>query len=144
MNITPKDQELLALLKVNAREPISSIARKLGISRTTVQDRLTRLEQSGVIAGYSLRLSSDYEKSGIRAFVTVSVEPRRATDVGRALAKLPQIETLHTVSGKYDMIALVRTAHAEDMDDLLDLVGEIPGVLKTESAIILSTKLDRK
>ena len=142
--LTPKDEELIALLKVNAREPVAALARKLGLSRTTVQDRLKRLEDNGTIAGYALRLSQDVEKGGIKAYVTVEVEPRRSIDVSRALLKLPQVETLHTVSGKYDLIALVHTGSAEDMDKMLDHVGLIPGVTGTESAIILSTKLDRR
>jgi DNA-binding Lrp family transcriptional regulator len=144
MNLTVKDYELLALLKANAREPVTALARKLGISRTTVQDRLTRLEQNGVIAGYAVRISGEAEKGGIRAYVTVAAEPRRAPDVVRALMKMTQIETLHTVSGKFDIMALVKTANAEDMDRMLDHVGAIPGVIRTESAIVLSTKLDRR
>jgi DNA-binding Lrp family transcriptional regulator len=143
-HVTPKDDELLALLRVNAREPVAALARKLGLSRTTVQDRLKRLEQAGIIAGYAVRLAEDVEKGGIRAYVTVEVEPRRAIDVARALQKMPQVETLHTVSGKYDMIAMVRTKSAEDMDRMLDAVGAINGVTGTESAVILSTKLDRR
>lgn len=144
MNITQKDQELIALLKVNAREPVASLGRKLGISRTTVQDRLKRLEDNGVIASYTVRLAEDVEKGGIRAFVTVEVEPKRSVEVARALAKFPQIEMLHTVSGKVDLIALVRTQSAEEMDRMLDQVGVVPGVTGTELAIILSTKLDRR
>ncbi len=144
MQITAKDRELLALLRVNAREPVASLARKLGTSRTTIQDRLARLEKSGAIAGYSVRLSDEIEKGGIRAHVNIAAEPRRAVDVARALMKMPDIEMLHTVSGKFDIIALVRTAHAEDMDRMLDQVGAIPGVLRIETAIVLSTKLDRR
>ena len=144
MQITPKDEELLALLRLNARTPVAVLARRLKLSRTTVQDRLKRLEENGVIAGYALRLSSEIEKGGIRAFVTIEVEPRRAVDVGHAMQRMPQIETLHTVSGKVDLIALVKTQSAEDMDKVLDHIGEIPGVTGTESAIILSTKLDRR
>lgn len=144
LSLTPKDEELIALLRVNARESVAALARKLGLSRTTVQDRLRRLEQQGVIAGYQLKLVESHGNSGIRAYVTVEVEPRRTQEVSRALAKLPQVETLHSVSGKYDLIALMRTASAQDMDKVLDEVGAIPGVTNTESAIILSTKLDRR
>jgi DNA-binding Lrp family transcriptional regulator len=142
--LTPKDQDLIALLRVNAREPVSALARKLGLSRTTVQDRLRRLEQSGIIAGYQLRLSESTEPEGIRAFVTMEVEPRRTHEVARALQKMPQVEALYSVSGKYDLIALVRTTSAQDMDKLLDLAGAVPGVTGTESAVILSTKIDRR
>jgi DNA-binding Lrp family transcriptional regulator len=101
--LTPKDQDLIALLRVNAREPVSALARKLGLSRTTVQDRLRRLEQSGIIAGYQLRLSESTEPDGIRAFVTMEVEPRRTHEVARVLQKMPQVEALYSVSGKYDL-----------------------------------------
>ena len=144
MNLTPKDQELIALLKLNAREPVAVLGRKLGLSRTTVQDRLKRLEGQGVIAGYTVRLAEAVERGGIRAYVTVEVEPKRSVEVARALAKIPQVETLHTVSGKVDLIALVRTQSAEEMDKMLDHMGQVPGVTGTESAIVLSTKLDRR
>ncbi|MGE0210931.1 MAG: Lrp/AsnC family transcriptional regulator [Parvibaculaceae bacterium] len=141
---TRKDEELIALLRINAREPVASLARKLGLSRSTVQDRLKRLESDGTIAGYFVRLSEEVRRGGIRSWVTLEIEPRRSADVTRALMKLPQIETLHTVSGKFDCVALVRASSAEEMDKLLDHVGLIPGVTRTESAVILSTKLDRR
>lgn len=142
--ITAKDEELIALLKVDAREPVASLARKLGLSRTTVQDRLRRLESAGVIAGYSLKLSREIDQGGMRALVTLSVEPRRQIEVGKSLARFAQIETLHTVSGKYDLVAQVRTNTSEDMDRLIDDIGVIPGITRIETAVILSTKLDRR
>lgn len=142
--LSDKDRELIALLRVNAREPVASLARKLSISRTTVQDRLRRLEQTKVIEGYALKLSDDATLIGLKAFVTVEVEPRRTQDVTRALAKVPQLLSLHTVSGKFDLIALVGAANADELDVVLDRIGEVPGVTGTESAIILSTKLDRR
>ena len=142
--ISAKDEELIALLRVDAREPVASLARKLGLSRTTVQDRLKRLEDTGIIAGYSLKLSREIDKGGIRALVTISVEPRRQIEVARLLTRFPQIETLHTVSGKYDLVAMVKTGSAEAADKLIDELGLIPGVIRTETAVILSTKLDRR
>lgn len=142
--LTRKDEDLIALLKLNAREPVASLARKLGLSRTTVQDRLKRLEEQKIIEGYSVKLSSQVDRGGIRAYVSLEVEPRRAVDVNGALAAIPQIEALYSVSGKFDIIALVLTRSAEDIDRLLDEIGQISGVTRTESAVILSTKLDRR
>jgi len=144
VQITPKDEELLALLKACSREPVASLARKLGLSRTTVQDRLSRLEESGVIAAYTIRLARETEQGGMRAFVTLAVEPRRQIEVGKHLSRFPQIETLHTVSGKFDLIALARTDTSEAMDRLIDAIGQISGVTKIETSVILSTKLDRR
>jgi DNA-binding Lrp family transcriptional regulator len=142
--ITPKDEELIALLKSDSREPVASLARKLGLSRTTVQDRLRRLEDAGVIAAYTIRLARDMDQGGMRAFVTLAVEPRRQVEVGKQLARFPQIETLQTVSGKFDLIAQVKTGSSEAMDRLIDSIGQIPGVTRIETSVILSTKLDRR
>ena len=142
--LTVKDEELINVLRANAREPVASLARKLGVSRTTVQDRLKRLEEQGVIAGYTVKLAKEQIAKGIAALVTISVEPRRQVEVAKILAKFTQIETLHTVSGKIDLIAMVRTATSEDMDKVIDQIGVISGVTEIETAVILSTKVDRR
>ena len=142
--LSDKDRELIALLQNNAREPVASLARKLKVSRTTVQDRLRRLEQSKVIEGYALKLTDNTAVAGIKAFVTIEVEPRRTQEVIRALVKLPQIDSLHSVSGKFDLIARLGTGSSDELDGLLDRIGQVPGVTGTESAIILSTKLARR
>jgi DNA-binding Lrp family transcriptional regulator len=142
--MTDKDEDLLGLLKLNAREPIAALARKLGVSRTTIQDRLKRLEESGVISGYAVRLGKAARAPGISALVTLGVEPRQQIDVAKMIGTYPQVETLHTVSGKFDLVAMVKTETAEDMDKLIDKIGQLKGVSDIETAVILSTKLDRR
>ena len=142
--MTGKDDDLLGLLRLNAREPVASLARKLKVSRTTIQDRLRRLEQNGVIEGYSVRLGKTAKEPGISAFVTVYVEPRQAAEVAKAMAAVPQVETLYTVSGKFDLVAMVKAKESEDMDRLLDRISDMKGVTDIETAVILSTKLDRR
>lgn len=142
--LADKDDALLALLRLNAREPVASLARKLGLSRTTVQDRLRKLEASGVIAGYGVKLGAQTRNAGISALVTLAVEPKRQVDVAKTIGKFPQVETLHTVSGKFDLVAVVKTPSAEAMDKLIDDLGIISGVTEIETAVILSTKVDRR
>ena len=144
MRVTEKDEELIALLQTNARMPVSELARRLGVSRTTIQDRLRRLEISGVITGYGVRLANQGTAEGVLAHVELSVEPRMNAQVVRALVRMPQVETLHTVSGKFDLIAQIRALTTDHIDKALDQIGIIEGVTRTESAIILSTKLDRR
>lgn len=141
---TAKDEELLTALRANARAPVAALARSLGLSRTTVQDRLKRLEDQGVIAGYTLKLARDVAPQGIAAQVAIAVEPRHQIEVAKAIGKLQQVETLHAVSGKVDFIALVRAPTAEGIDKVIDQIGLIPGVNGIETAVILSTKLDRR
>jgi DNA-binding Lrp family transcriptional regulator len=142
--MSDKDEEFVGLLKLNAREPVASLARKLGVSRTTVQDRLRRLEETGVIAGYAVRLGKAAKVQGFAAVVTIYAEPRQAADVVKAIALVPQVETLYTVSGKFDIVAIVKAETSEAMDRLLDKFSDIKGVNDIETAVILSTKLDRR
>jgi DNA-binding Lrp family transcriptional regulator len=142
--LTSKDEELIGLLRLNAREPVASLARKLNLSRTTVQDRLNRLELTGSISGYSVKLGGAAPGHVYTAMVTLAVEPRRQIEVGQAISKLLQVEALWSVSGKFDLMAMVGTQTAEAMDQLIDKMNAMIGVTDIETAVILSTKLDRR
>ncbi len=142
--MTPKDRNLLALLRLNAREPVSALARKLGVSRSTVQDRIRRLEEQGVIAGYTVTLGAEHADEGVRALVTIAIEPQSTTPVVSVLKRMSALDAIHTVSGKYDLATMVHTASPAEMDKVLDQIGQVEGVVRTESAIILSTRLDRR
>ncbi|MCB1754644.1 MAG: Lrp/AsnC family transcriptional regulator [Gammaproteobacteria bacterium] len=144
MPITEKDHELIQALSQNARMSISDLARQLKVSRTTVKHRLARLEETGVIAGYGLRLGEAYRGSSLQAYVNLKVQPRDGARLAADLKKIPQIEALFSVSGKFDMVLLVRTATPAQLDELLDRIGVLEGVLGTESAIVLSSKFDRR
>jgi DNA-binding Lrp family transcriptional regulator len=137
------DQHLLARLRENARAPVAELARALGLSRTTVQSRLARLERSGVIAGYSVKLSEAHTAGLVHAYVLLTVEPKQAAAVTAALKRLPGVRTLQSVSGPFDMIAAAEAASVGEMDALIDEIGAVKGVERTNSSIVLSTKFDR-
>jgi len=143
MQAHPTDAALLALLRENARLATTEIARRLGMSRTTVQSRIERLERSGVISGYTVRVRADLERLHLRAQIMITVRPRQMTPVVNALRAMPEVRALHSVSGAYDLIALGVTPTSEEMDLLTDRIGLIEGVERTTSAIILSTKFER-
>lgn len=137
------DQQLLARLREDARAPVAELARALGLSRTTTQGRLARLERTGVIAGYAVRLSEAVEQGLIHAFVMLTVEPKQAAAVTSAMRRLAGVRRLQSVSGPFDMIAAVEAPSVERMDALIDEIGAIAGVERTNSSIVLSTKFDR-
>ena len=137
------DEHLLARLRDNARAPVAELARSLGLSRTTVQSRLARLERNGVIAGYAVKLAPAYEAGRIHAFVMLTVEPKQAAAVIAALKRMSGVRRLQSVSGPFDMIATVEAAGVGEMDALIDDIGALKGVERTNSSIVLSTKFDR-
>ncbi|TPL82719.1 Lrp/AsnC family transcriptional regulator [Mesorhizobium sp. B2-3-14] len=141
--LSDAEQALLSLLRANARASTAELARRLGVSRTTVQSRIERLEQRGIITGYGVRLAPDYEQGLVRAHVLLTVTPKLADKVVRSLQALPPVRTLHSVSGSFDMIVIVDAPSIRDLDTLLDQIGAMEGVERTSSSIILSTRIDR-
>ncbi|MDX8455281.1 Lrp/AsnC family transcriptional regulator [Mesorhizobium sp. VK9D] len=143
MHISDKDRQLLALLSENARAPTAVIARKLNLSRTTVQARIERLEQEGVIAGYGVRLSDSYEHGLVRAHVMIVLKTKALGRVVQMLRALPEVMSVHSVSGGFDLIAEVAATSISELDRTIDVIGEVEGVEKTQSSIILSTRFKR-
>jgi DNA-binding Lrp family transcriptional regulator len=143
MTMDDLDEHLLARLRENARAPVAELARALGLSRTTIQSRLAKLERTGVIAGYAVKLSEAREAAQVHAFIMLTVEPKQAAAVTQALKRLPGVRTLQSVSGPFDMIAAVEAPTVSDMDALIDEIGAVRGVERTNSSIVLSTKFDR-
>ena len=92
MHIKDSDRQLINLLKQDGRIPISDMARKLGIARTTAQKRLNQLEARGVIQGYTVKLADD-ELSGVfQAYINLVVEPHSSAGVALALEKIMQVD----------------------------------------------------
>ncbi|QCM09463.1 Lrp/AsnC family transcriptional regulator [Agrobacterium tumefaciens] len=143
MTIAEKDRALLALLSENARMPVAELARKLGLSRTTVQARIERLEADGVIAGYGLRLAESYLSGLVRAHVLITIAPKALPGVTAALSAIKEVTTLHSVSGTFDLIAILAAPSILDLDRLIDRIGALDGVERTLSSIILSTRISR-
>ena len=143
MKISATDELLLSLLRENARASTAQIARRLNLSRTTVQSRIERLEQAGIISGYTVRVREDFERGHIRAHIMITVHPKQMTSVVGALRAMPELRVLHSVSGAYDLIAIGVVPSVDAMDQLTDRIGGIDGVERTTSSIVLSTKFER-
>ena len=143
VNMDDLDRQMLNLLASNARIPVAAMAKKLGVARSTVQARLERLEVSGTIAGYTLRLGDAARAQRVHATVLLMIEPRATPQVLSRLRALPEVIQAHTTTGRFDLILSLATRTTEDLDGLLDTIGMIPGVRSSESLIHLSTKIDR-
>ena len=137
------DAQLLALLREDARRPISDLAAALGVSRATVYARISRLEQEGIVEGYTVRVGAEHERRLIRAHVMIKVLPKLSEPTGDQLMAMPQLTALHAISGEYDMIAMIEAEDVGALNTLIDRIGMLDGVEKTTSSIILATKLQR-
>lgn len=137
------DRALVAQLSADARVSLAVLARRLKVARSTVQARLDRLEASGTIAGYTVKLGEAARQGRIRATVLLTIEPRSQGAILARLKAIPEVERIHTTSGRVDLLLQVTAGSTMALDAVLDQVGEMAGVRASESLIHLTTKLDR-
>ncbi len=143
MTFDPIDRMLLNLLRENARTSTAELARKLHLSRTTVQSRIERLERNHVVAGYTIKVPDEVEASLVRTFVLITLAPKRSGTIESALRRIPEVRTLHSVSGPFDLMAIVTAESIGELDAVIDRIGLLDGVERTTSAIVLSTRIER-
>ena len=137
------DRNILTLLGADARMSVATLARKLKVARSTIQVRLERLETTGVIAGYTLKLGEAARQGRLRASVLLTIEPRAQAAILQRLKALPEIERVFTTSGRFDLLLQIAASNTQVLDSVLDQIGGLTGVKSSESLIHLSTRIDR-
>ncbi len=138
------DRRLIALLQADARLPAAELARRSGVARTTVIARLRRLETEGVIVGYTVRLAATEGREGVQAYVSLSVSPKSSRAVIKRLSLLPELRQLAAVSGEFDYVAILHAPTTRRLDALLDEIGQIDGVQRTNTSVLLAMRIDRQ
>ena len=133
------DHQLIKLLRADARRPVSSLAKALGVSRGTVQNRIDRLHRSGVILGFTVRLKSDVEVMPIRAIALIEVHRNASDKVADALRRLPEIPAIHTTNGRWDLIAEIATSSLAQFDEVLRKIRQHEDISNSETSLMLST-----
>lgn len=135
------DRQLLSALRVDAREPVSGLARRLGVTRATVTSRLERLQSSGTILGYTVRVREDRDPDSIRAIAFIELEGRTTDSVIRKLRGIPNLTSLHSTNGGWDLVAELRTSSLGEFDRVLGQIRSIEGVINSETSLLLSSVL---
>ena len=133
------DRQLIGLLRNDARTSVASLAKALGVSRGTVQNRMARLAANGTIVGYTVRLKPDVEEQQIHAFMTVAVEGNQLDAVIKALRGEPAVTSLYSTNGRWDIVAELRAESLEGFDRVLGRIRLIEGISQTETSLLLST-----
>ena len=137
------DRNILALLGADARMSVATLARRLKVARSTIQTRLERLETTGTIAGYTLKLGEGARQGRLRASVLLTIEPRAQASILTRLKSVAEVEKVHTCSGRFDLLLQIAAPNTQVLDQVLDEIGAMTGVLASESLIHLATKIDR-
>ena len=133
------DRELISLLRKDARTSVAILARKLGVSRGTVSIRITKLEDAGVIVGYTVRLRPDAQPNEIKAWMGVAVEGNETRAVIASLLGEPGVATLHDTNGRWDLLAELRAANLAELSKVLERIRLVRGISSTETSIHLET-----
>ena len=142
MNVDERDRQLIELLRVDCRQSIADLARALNVSRSTVKERMERLEKRGVVKGYSLVLSDEYARGRVSAYVMIGLESGKSHVIAQ-LKNITQIRKAYAVSGNYDLTVLVEADSVEALDTVLDRIRALEGIASTLTSVILSTKFER-
>lgn len=133
------DRKLIGLLRDDARMPVVELARRLGVARATVQNRMARLESEGAIVGYTVRLRPEAEPHRIRAIMGIEIQGHEGGEIRRILRGDPNIVALHTTNGRWDLVAELRADSLEALDKVINAIRSIRGILNSETSILLST-----
>ena len=139
MQIDNIDQALIALLRQNARESVATLATKLGVSRGTVTNRMEKLEQGGLIVGYTVRLRPDAQPDVLRAWMSIEIQ---GNDTRRVMASLlgdPGVAALHSTNGRWDLLAELQVASLEELSRTLERIRLVKGISNSETSIHLES-----
>ncbi len=131
------DRRLISALRADGREPVSSLARRLGVTRATVNSRLRRLLDTGTILGFSVRVRAERDPDTVRAISLIEVQGRSTQQAITALRGLPEVHALHTTNGAWDLVAELRTASLADFDRVMGRIRSIDGVVNSETSLLL-------
>lgn len=131
------DLELLTLLAEDPRTTIVSIAERLRLSRNTIQARMTRLEQSGVLLSYERAFSPEVLGFPLQAFISIGVRQTELPRITAELARIPEILQAHGLSGSIDLLASVACRDARHLFDTDARILAIEGVERTETSLAM-------
>ncbi|MCA2997916.1 MAG: Lrp/AsnC family transcriptional regulator [Rhodocyclaceae bacterium] len=140
--LTKAETLLLDILRRDARRSVAEIARELGLARATVQERIRRLEEGGVIEGYTVRLNPAHSRSRVTAHTLVRIDARKADGLYAKLKKMPSVSGIYAISGEFDVLVVLQAETTADLDEALDILGRYDGVERTQTSIVLSVKYE--
>ena len=139
LKLDSKDQGLITLLRANSRTGVAELARKLNLSRATVQNRIKRLEERDIIVGYTVLIGNETEKPEVRALMSIEAESAKEAGVIAKLRGNPQVSAVHHTTGRWDLIAEIETDSLSSFNKIIGNLRLIDGVTSTETNLLLDS-----
>ncbi|AKU13073.1 transcriptional regulator, AsnC family [Azoarcus sp. CIB] len=133
------DQQLISLLRNDARMSVANLAHKLKVSRGTVTNRITKLENDGIIVGYTVKLRPDSQPNEIRAWMSIVVAGNETRSVIASLLGEPGVAALHDTNGRWDLLAELRAENLTELSNVLERIRLIRSIQHTETSIHLAS-----
>ena len=138
------DRAILELLQDNCKQPLAAIGEKVGLSAPAVVERIHKLEEAGVVLGYTAVLDPRKLGRDITAFIGVSTDRPGAIDrVEAQVGAMDEVLECHHVTGAHTLMLKVKTQNTETLEELIDRVRSLEGVSRTETMVVLSTHMER-
>jgi DNA-binding Lrp family transcriptional regulator len=139
MNLDDTDRLLLAAMLEDARISQRALARKVGIAQGTVLNRLRRMEDAGIITGYSVILDPAAMGWTMTIMAGLRIVKGRMIDVQKKIAADPRVFAVYDVTGEWDSMVLARVKNREDLDNLTKTVFTLDGVSRSFTHVVLNT-----
>lgn len=132
------DRTLIGLLREDARLPVATLAKRMNVSRGTVQNRLDRLVERGDILGFTVRLKFENSERGVRAVTLIEEQAKDVKKLIRSLRQIPEVRAIYTSNGRWDLMLEMAAQDLAALDHALSLVRAIDKVVATETIILLT------
>jgi len=139
--LDPLDLQLLALLEMDGRISHARLARRVGRSRSAIQERIERLERMGHIAGYTIRRGN--RAADIQAYLLVSATGASHDTLAAAVQGFPEVRVCDSVSGDLDLILQIQARDIATVDRVRAAVAALPGVARTRTALVMQNRIQR-
>lgn len=133
------DRKIIAALRKDARVSISAISKSLDVARATVQHRITRLENDGIITGYTATISAGNSANIIRAIMAIETTGNSAQVVVQKLRESPNVIAVHSTNGRWDLIAELQADSLEEFDKTINQIRQLKEISTSETNLLLST-----
>jgi Lrp/AsnC family leucine-responsive transcriptional regulator len=137
-----RDLEILAALQEDARATFADVGKRVGLSASTVHERVRKLEQAGVILGYRAVVDPGAIGLPVTALIAATpLDPRQPDDLPERVAELPEVQDCYSVAGEANYILKARTRSTGDLEDLIRRLREKASVA-TQTTVVLSTPFE--